>query len=270
MEPGSDQMGMRPRNLSQSDDVFYRRSELRVDQTHRIGTRVRLDSPNFGESMWPQNGNSDPQVDFDTAAEWASKYLPFRMYMIPICSSEECVCRTIVFHQESGISTLTCQSRASIVLSGCNPFILIWRDRLELSFGAIAHSNWRSLWQLQYFRFWKQRHLFPVQEFDLFEGDTAVETHIARLRRLQQPLAAWRVRRSWYMERRNFILTYFHLSIKTFHQVFSFLGIPFSVQLRITRFCLFNAICLRHVIMMIHLYVLRWKSPLTWITPDQS
>ena len=31
--------------------------------------------------MWPQNGNSDSQVDIDTAAERASKYLSFRMYV---------------------------------------------------------------------------------------------------------------------------------------------------------------------------------------------
>ena len=31
--------------------------------------------------MWPQNGNSDSQVDIDTAAERASKYLPFRMFV---------------------------------------------------------------------------------------------------------------------------------------------------------------------------------------------
>ena len=53
------------------------------------------------------------------------------------------------------------------------------------------------------------------------------------------------------------MITYFHIPIKILNRIFSFLGIPFSVQLRITRFCLFNAICLRHAIMTIYLYVLR-------------
>ena len=46
-----------PKNCSLSS-LLTEMSALRVDQTPRIGPRVRLDFPDFGKSRWPQNDNS--------------------------------------------------------------------------------------------------------------------------------------------------------------------------------------------------------------------
>ena len=63
--------------------------------------------------MWPQNGNSDPQVDLDTAAERASKYLSFSyecwFQSVPqsMCTMDDCISsRSGYFDRKSSISSL--------------------------------------------------------------------------------------------------------------------------------------------------------------------
>ena len=63
--------------------------------------------------MWPQNGNSDPQVDLDTAAERASKYsffsyqCWFQSVHLSMCMMDDCVSsRRGYFYLKTSISSL--------------------------------------------------------------------------------------------------------------------------------------------------------------------
>ena len=197
--------------------------------------------------MWPQNGDSNPQVDLDTAAERASKYLSFSyecwFQSVPqsMCTMDDCISsRSGYFYLKSSISSLI----RSIWIGIHSP----WHNEDGSSYLTVQLPTVTTevLWRYLRFLFWKQYHQHPFQEITLFEVDTAVEKHIAILRRFHRPLAARRARRLWYLRWRNFVITYFHIPIKTFNRIFSFLGIPFSIQLRIIPFCLFNFICLRH------------------------
>ena len=63
--------------------------------------------------MWPQNGNSDPQVDLDTAAERASKYsffsyvCWFQFVHLSMCTMDDCISsRRGYFYLKTSISSL--------------------------------------------------------------------------------------------------------------------------------------------------------------------
>ena len=93
--------------------------EVRIEGVSHSPSRAKGETrfPGILKSMWPQNGNSDPQVDLDTAAERASKYLSFsyecwfQSVPLSMCTLDDCV------SSEAGISTLKRQSRALSVLS---------------------------------------------------------------------------------------------------------------------------------------------------------
>ena len=177
--------------------------------------------------------------------------------LISICSSEHvyigrlCIFRSGYFYLKTSISSLIRSLwtgiRSSRYKENGSSYLTVQLPTVTTA------ASWRYL----RFLFWKQYHQRPFQEIYIFEVDTTVERYLASRRWNHRPLAIMRAQRSRQLRWRKFVKTYFHIPIKTFNRIFSFLGIPFSVQLRITRFCLFNAICSRHAIMMIYLYVLR-------------
>ena len=65
------------------------------NETPRNGSRVRLDFPTFGKSMWPQNGNShSPRAGHDTAVHRpvkGSRHFWFGMHMQNEFNTVRCV-----------------------------------------------------------------------------------------------------------------------------------------------------------------------------------
>ena len=166
--------------------------------------------------MWPQNGNSDSQVDIDTAGDRASKYSSFRMYVDSdtffkgMCDGPSC------FFNKWAFPFINRQSRAWSVLSGLESIHLDTTTMARVTCGAKALCNRRSQWHKVFSTlFWKvfvRHRRYPFQEQSSFEGEQAVRRHIA-IRLRCTPTIAWRVRQSWRMWKRELELTYFQNSI---------------------------------------------------------
>ena len=111
-------MGMRSSDIPKGDQFYYCRSELRVSHTPRLGSRVRLDFPEFRNLCDHKTGTLiHKSISIQPRSEPANIY-PFRTNVDFNLFLRAHVQWTIVYLQEAGISTLKRQSRALFVLSG--------------------------------------------------------------------------------------------------------------------------------------------------------